>query len=52
MTKNVKKYLALKTKLEEEEDDTIQSEIEAELDEMYFELSDEEISEIEVLELD
>lgn len=52
MTKRAKKYLALKEKLEQEEDEIIQSEIEEKLDELYFELTDEEIEEIEAEELD
>lgn len=52
VTKRAKKYLALKEKLEQEEDEIIQSELEEKLDELYFELTDEEIEEIEAEELD
>lgn len=52
MTKRAKKYLALKEKLEQEEDEIIQGELEEKLDELYFELTDEEIEEIEAEELD
>ena len=48
MTKNVKRYLALKKAFDEEEDEARQSELEDEMNELYFELNNDEIEYLEV----
>lgn len=50
LTRNLKKYLELRNKLEEEDDDHVQAELEGKIDELYFELSEDEVDTLEIME--
>ncbi len=50
LTRNLKKYLELRKRLEEENDDHIQADLEGQIDELYFELSEDEVDTLEIME--
>lgn len=50
-SENVRKYISLKTRMEEEDCDEIEAnKIEEEMEELYFDLSDSEIEFLEIKE--
>ena len=44
LTRNLKRYLSLKKRIEEADDDKLEDQLAAKLEELYFDLDEDEIS--------